>query len=300
MSLTERSRGGRDGGRGTRGMIQQDVRPLQTARPLTREESREYTMDISERFYDDYRSRRNTGDARNEVTTKLQKLPAFDPELYKANAYRSLAYDPLRPVPSGLNFDEVLHRQLTATGGPRPSSAQRRLSDPGLNRYPVIEPIQDSLPPPRPPSRRPRSALQKQLDGAINPSLVPAVEDWLENASVKDRSIATKMLRTISREGQQREPVSNPSAVKRRSSGRIQSARLSEDRVVKGMYNELSNQPLSGLKPLPQVPSGKKLPRSKSETTTKGSMFASSQRTQPAHYTIHPDWTSEAGTHKKL
>ena len=35
------------------------------------------------------------GDARNEVSTKLQKLPAFDPNLYKANAYRSLAYDPL-------------------------------------------------------------------------------------------------------------------------------------------------------------------------------------------------------------
>jgi len=122
------------------------------------------------------------------------------------------------------------------------------------------------------------------------------------------------MLRTISREGQQREPASNPSAAKRRSSGRIQSARLSEDKVVKGMYNELSkyveslmviklstlfcfSQPLSGLKPLPQV---KKFPRSKSETTTKGSMLGSSQRTQPAHYTIHPDWTSEASTHKKL
>ena len=25
------------------------------------------------------------------------------------------------PVPTGLNFDEVLHRQLTATGGPRVS-----------------------------------------------------------------------------------------------------------------------------------------------------------------------------------
>ena len=68
----------RDGGRGTRGAIQvdlshqeasnyaksilqQDVRPLQTARPLTREESREYNLDISERFYDDYHhSRRNS------------------------------------------------------------------------------------------------------------------------------------------------------------------------------------------------------------------------------------------------
>lgn len=57
---------------------------------------------------------------------------------------------------------------------------------------------------------------------------------------ILDRSVATKMLRTISREGQQRGPASNPSATKRRSSGRIQSARLSEDKVVKGMYNELS------------------------------------------------------------
>lgn len=52
-------------------------------------------------------------------------------------------------------------------------------------------------------------------------------------------------------------------------------------------------QSLSGFKPLPQVTSGKKLSHSKSETTTKGSMFATSQRGQPSHYTIHPDWASE-------
>jgi len=50
------------------------------------------------------------------------------------------------------------------------------------------------------------------------------------------------MLRTISREGQRQEASSNPppAAAKRRSSGRIHSARLSDDKVVKRMYNELS------------------------------------------------------------
>ena len=49
------------------------------------------------------------------------------------------------------------------------------------------------------------------------------------------------MLRTISREGQRQEASSNPlPATKRRSSGRIHSARLSDDKVVKRMYNELS------------------------------------------------------------
>lgn len=283
----------KDGGRGTRGMSRQDVRPLQTARPLTREESREYDLDITERFYEDYHhSRRNTGDARNEVTTKHQKLPAFDPDLYRANAYRSLAYDPLRPVPTGLNFDEVLHRQLTATGGPRPPS--RRLSDPGLNhRYPTAETQPDPLPPPpRNVSGRPRSALQKSLDDTLNPTLVPAVEKWLETASDKDRDVATRMLRSVSREGQ-REAANNPLLNKKRRPGRVQSARLSEDKLVKGMYRDISKQSLSGLKPLPQVITGKKLSHSKSETTTKGSMFATSQRGQPSHYTIHPDWASE-------
>lgn len=296
--MSDRSRAAlayRDGGRGTRGMIQQDVRPVQTARPLTREESREYNLDISERFYEDYHhSRRNTGDARNEVTTKLQKLPSFDPNLYKANAYRSLAYDPLRPVPAGLNFDDVLQRQLTAAGGPRPRS--RRLSDPGLSRQPTIEtqPVYpDPLPPPaRNPSGRPRSALQKSLDETINPSLVPAVEKWLETANEKDRDIATKMLRSVSREGP-REPTNNPPLSKKRNSGRVQSARLSEDKLVKGMYRDISKQSLSGFKPLPKVTSGRKLSHSQSETTTKGSMFATSQRGQPSHYTIHPDWASE-------
>ena len=53
-----------------------------------------------------------------------------------------------------------------------------------------------------------------------------------------DREIATKMLRTVSREGQHE--VTNPPLRKKRSSGRVQSARLSEERLVKGMYRDIS------------------------------------------------------------
>lgn len=54
-----------------------------------------------------------------------------------------------------------------------------------------------------------------------------------------DRVIATKMLRSVSREGP-REPTNNPPLSKKRSSGRVQSARLSEDKLVKGMYRDIS------------------------------------------------------------
>lgn len=54
-----------------------------------------------------------------------------------------------------------------------------------------------------------------------------------------DRDIAIKMLRSVSREGQ-RETTSNPPLSKKRTSGRVQSARLSEDRLVRGMYHDIS------------------------------------------------------------
>lgn len=54
---------------------------------------------------------------------------------------------------------------------------------------------------------------------------------------VTDREIATKMLRTVSREG--RVPAANnPPLGKKR--GRVQSARLSEEKLVKGMYRDIS------------------------------------------------------------
>ena len=52
------------------------------------------------------------------------------------------------------------------------------------------------------------------------------------------------------------------------------------------MHIVFYRQSLSGLKPLPQVITGKKLSHSKSETTAKGSMIATSQRGQPSHYTL--------------
>ena len=46
------------------------------------------------------------------------------------------------------------------------------------------------------------------------------------------------MLRTVSREGQRE--VTNPPLRKKRSSERVQSARLSEEKLVKGMYRDIS------------------------------------------------------------
>ena len=54
-----------------------------------------------------------------------------------------------------------------------------------------------------------------------------------------DRDIATRMLRSVSREGQ-REATNNPQWSKKRRSGRVQSARLSEEKLVKGMYRDIS------------------------------------------------------------
>lgn len=56
---------------------------------------------------------------------------------------------------------------------------------------------------------------------------------------VTDRDIAAKMFRTVSREGQ-RETTNNPPLRKKRSSGRVQSARLSEEKMIKGMYRDIS------------------------------------------------------------
>ena len=53
-----------------------------------------------------------------------------------------------------------------------------------------------------------------------------------------DREIASKMLRTVSREGQRE--TTNPPLSKKRSSGRVQSARLREEKLVKGMYRDIS------------------------------------------------------------
>ena len=39
---------------------------------------------------------------------------------------------------------------------------------------------------------------------------------------------------------------------------------------------------------------GKKLRRSSSDAATKGSVFGVSQRQMPSHFTIAPDWSSEA------
>ena len=47
------------------------------------------------------------------------------------------------------------------------------------------------------------------------------------------------MLRSVSREGQ-REATNNPQLSKKRRPGRVQSARLSEDKLVKGMYRDIS------------------------------------------------------------
>ena len=47
------------------------------------------------------------------------------------------------------------------------------------------------------------------------------------------------MLRSVSREGQ-REAANNPLLNKKRRPGRVQSARLSEDKLVKGMYRDIS------------------------------------------------------------
>lgn len=58
-------------------------------------------------------------------------------------------------------------------------------------------------------------------------------------AIVTDRDIAAKMFRTVSREGQ-REATNNPPLRKKRSSGRVQSARLSEEKMIKGMYRDIS------------------------------------------------------------
>ena len=62
---------------------------------------------------------------------------------------------------------------------------------------------------------------------------------WLATCCMipTDRGIATKMLRTVSREGQQ-ETINPPLSKKR--SGRVQSARLSEEKLVKGMYRDIS------------------------------------------------------------
>ena len=54
-----------------------------------------------------------------------------------------------------------------------------------------------------------------------------------------DRETATKMFRTVSREGQH-VATNNPPMSKKRSSGRVQSARLSEEKLVKGMYHNVS------------------------------------------------------------
>jgi hypothetical protein len=342
---------------------------------LTKRQSAEVDLDITERFYHDYLHDRTTGDVGMDVITKAQtEKPSFDPSHYIAGALQNTAHDPGRYVPQGLDlrgiarvksaqYDRAMSRtqtrQVIAQSRQGSSQRSRRWSsgdlaspvahtnvfeeDERLTRMErqrqsqmmqpqsqMMQPQSQMMQPQPPPQhvqvdvqpsrRRPRSALAKELDTSINPEIIPAVEDWLQSANPKEREVASRMLRAISRQGEREQPPaerppSRPSsgrskdpasvAAKRSTSkDRVNSAGLSRNRKevneVHDMFEKMAKQP-NPKKYLPKIDpkqqSGstqKKLRRSSSDTSAKGSMFTTSQHQMPSHFTIAPDWPSEA------
>ncbi|KAL5481794.1 hypothetical protein EMCRGX_G022037 [Ephydatia muelleri] len=276
-------------------------------RQLSREKRLEYECDIRERFYDDYIGQRNTGDVGTDVLTGVHHLK-FDPAIYRANALQGLMHDPARVVPSGVDFGAALKAERTRERQRHiEEQRRRRLSDSHLLTKPPEDYSQQfpprqhklstSLPPiERHAPERPRSALQKSLDGCLNPTIAPKVENWLSSASKGEQEAAEKFFNAMNSNGMDR-AVPDPKAAMRYT--RARSAVMTPSQKQRHETDVLST--FEQLKTESKV-AGKHPRRSSKPTNaqpemtpvTKGSMFSQSTHQQPSHFTIHPQWASEA------
>lgn len=296
-------------------------------RQLSQQKRREFELDVTERFYDDYIGPRTTGDSRNEVLTGVQKL-GFNPDLYRMNALQGLAHDPSRPVPKHINFHDMIRTErVREQDRVRTQMKQRRLSDTMLHQRPYFDPPGQyggqSLDPynqllKAPPASNSYAQPQRQLphqlppmqttfgDG-LNSEIVPGVEKWLSNASQKERDTAAKFIRTISSQGQRDDPATKAST----HSSRVRSAVMTpsrqqrmQEKETAQLYKQLERsskelpQPAYSRKPSVGKGGGggggaRRLRRSSSDVSNaKGSMFTPT-RHMPSHFTVHPEWASE-------
>jgi hypothetical protein len=298
------------------------------SRQLSREKRVEYESDTRERFYDDYLGARTTGDARNEVltTSELSKLK-YDPAIYRANALQGLVYDPARVVPRGVNLVRALREEkVHSRQREMEQHHRRRMSDSSLQVNPQqLSYLQyyDSSPTRRPsgvgtlpaipvPAQadRPRSALQKTLENSLNPEVVPAVETWFTSATNEDKEIAEKFFRTLSSHGKRPDPASRAALHRSRAKSAVMtpSRKQRQEREIQSLYKQMSRETgiegraggwAGGTSDKETSPSHRSRYRRSSSTTekgggaAKGGMFATSQRQQPSHFTIHTDWASE-------
>lgn len=286
------------------------------SRQLTRQKRVEYESDVRERFYDDYLGPRTSGDANNEVmtTSELSKLK-FDPNLYRVNAYQGLAYDPMRPVPRGLDLNVVLEQEKVRDRHRQVQTRQRRLSDSSIGASTYYHPEQynpsESFQQPLqysgqrkaatlPPLQRPRSALQQSMDEVVAPDMVPAMESWLLNADKKDQDVAAGFFRTLSSQGQRPDPASKASL----HHSRVRSAVMTPSKKerqgqidAQHTFQQLSRETDKLGRPTRKSEPSKKyrLQRSSSDKmAAKGSMTFAANKQLPSHFTVHPDWTSES------
>lgn len=302
------------------------------SRQLSREKRVEYESDVQERFYDDYLGNRTTGDVRNEVmtTSELSKLK-FDPSIYRANALQGLVYDPARVVPRGVDLQRALRAEKSQCRQREMEEyRRRRMSDSSLivnpNQFSHLQQFDNTLPTKRAsgvttlPSisafttrtERPRSALQKTLDDSLNPEVVPAVETWFGSASNEEQEIAAKFFRTLSSHGKRPDPASRAALhrTRVRSAVMTPTRKQRQERETQNLYQQMSREAMQGGSVTNShktggdqaaPPSHRPLYRRSSSgteksSTAKGGMFAANHQL-PAHYTIHPDWASEATSH---
>lgn len=288
------------------------------SRQLSQQKRVEYESDVRERFYDDYLGSRTTGDARNEIltTSELAKLK-FDPSHYRANAFQGLVYDPMRPVPAGLDFNVALQQERVLER--HRQTRQRRLSDSsaGANSYYYQEQYSPTdqqqqytaarggsttLPPLQ---VRPRSALQQSMDEVVSPEMVPAVESWMLNANKKEQGMAADFFRTLSSHGKRPDPASKAALHHTRVRSAVMTParkQRQEQQAADSTFQQLSREVAMTDKPRStrkSEPSKKhRLQRSNSEkVATKGAMFAANKQL-PSHFAVHPDWASESVGHK--